>query len=782
MEKTDMNRITVDIDSAKIEELAKVIEEISNEIRTSQGAALEDLSRKKRWRERLKDLCSFSKNNQKVMLKDIYDTNILLQLLTALSKKIYESHNSTLITVLDDLVELQDDVQNLKDFNTEIKNVLNQEIQKLRDFYSKKVKIQNRNVLDEDNQNLLISILEYIAVQKVSNLQKELSKQDQEYIHAIRLFFGKGAVDVGEFNIAENSIGEIDNREQAKIFYSFILEAIAVIYDEDKEKPLKDALLKNEIFSCIFDELELASKHKKEIEENVRNEIKMFDKLEDHFIRKYESHSDVEDFDFDEQYFDVFYEEENTVDSDSENDTLLENEDEEFFEEVVEKTEETISTILQIAAGEEKVFRNKILHFNAFVNCSGNLTFDNCVIYYNEKSSSDEITINRNSNLTIKNTTVICKGFDKSHFIKCEGENQIVIESSIFEDCSYFLYCGDDNEFVVNNCYFKNCYSELFHVYGKDAKISNNLIINSDINGAIYSEEYLSYWTHDSMFEMHSYSECKTIFENNYVNFSGIKEKKRKKDGVLFISEESIGSRISLLDSKNAVISNCTFVGMQNKINAKSISNCRFVDCEDVLENSFYDETNYVTHCFFDNCTKIARMTHSIALKDCCFENCSDLMFESDWRGGIRISLCHFVNIIAKDIFFECNFLNDKESKPNYIEKCIFDGIDLYDKFFIAPSGFAKSNRTTLYIEDCDFRHVKLNKNSVKLISKTYNYYPKFSKKEKTSDCVVTVYSSCKGIDMHDSADGKAEQATVDSIRKTYSNIGATINEDSFLK
>lgn len=777
-----MNRITIDIDNAKIDDVAKLIEEISEDIRTSQGAALEDLSKKNRWRDRLKELCSFSKNNQKVILKDIYDTNILLQLLTVLSKKIYESHNGTLVTVLNDLECLQDEVQALKDFKSEIKKVLDEEIQKLRDFYSKKVKIQNRNDLDEDNQNLLISILEYIAELKVSDLQKDLSKQDQEYINAITLFFGKGAVDVEEFNISENTIGEIDNREQAKIFYSFVLEAIAVLYDENKENPLDDVLIKSEVFACIFDELDLAPKYRKEIEATVRKEIKRYNKLEDHFVRKYETVADVEEYLFDEHNF-VFCEE------DTDNDDSIEDEfncsdddtEEEFFEEV-EKTEETISTILQIAAGEEKVFRNKILHFNAFVNCSGNLILDNCVIYYNEKSSSDEITINRNSNLTIKNSTVICKGFDKSHFIKCEGKNQIVIESSIFEDCSYFLYCGNDNKFIVNNCYFKNCYSELFHVYGKDAKISNNLIINSDINGTIYSEEYLSYWTSDTMFEIRSYSDCETIFENNYVNFNGIKEKKRKRDGLLCVTEESIGTRISFLDSEKAVISNCTFIGMQNKINAKSISNSRFINCEDILDNSCYDETNSVTHCYFDTCTKIARMTHSIALKDCCFENCFDLLFEADWRGGIRIMLCHFVNLSAKYTSFEYNFLNDKESKPNYMEKCIFDGIDLYDKFFIAPSGYAKSKRTTLYIEDCDFRNVKLNKNSIKLISKTYNYYPKFSKNGKTSDSVVTVYSSCKGMDTVGDSNGRADQTTLDSIREAYSNVGATINEDSFLK
>lgn len=54
-----------------------------------------------------------------------------------------------------------------------------------------------------------------------------------------------------------------------------------------------------------------------------------------------------------------------------------------FEEEAVELEEIYIDSILHIPHGQNRVFKNNIVHIRAYINCEGHLEFNNCVIYYN---------------------------------------------------------------------------------------------------------------------------------------------------------------------------------------------------------------------------------------------------------------------------------------------------------------------------------------------------------------------------------------------------------------
>lgn len=289
-----MKNITVDIEQAKIEDLALLINEITEDIKKSKGAALEDLDKKKTWRQKLQEFCNFSKGKQKVVLKDtledIRDTNVLLQLLTILSKKIYEEHNEVLIEVLKNLEDLYSDIKDINDFKEELKKVVQEEIKELKEFHTNKINIRNRSNLADENINLLLSTISFIY-----HLKEDHSKIEQEYLEAIKIFFNRGSYDIEDIDIDNNNICLIEH-QQAEIFYAFVLEAIAILYNEDKSNPVSITTINSDIISYILDEIGLAGSIKKKIELDVNKELNDYSKIDIHFVKKYEKHIDNEDY------------------------------------------------------------------------------------------------------------------------------------------------------------------------------------------------------------------------------------------------------------------------------------------------------------------------------------------------------------------------------------------------------------------------------------------------------------------------------------------------------
>ncbi len=330
-----MRNITVDIEQAKIEDLAVLINEITEDIKKSKGAALEDLDKKKTWRQKLQEFCDFSKGEQKVVFKDTFedikDTNVLLQLLTILSKKIYEEHNEVFIEVVKNLEELYSNIKDINDFTEELKKEVQEEIKKLKEFHTNKLNIRNRSNLTDENINLLLGTISFIY-----HLKEDHSKTEQEYLEAIKIFFNRGSYDIDDIDIYNNYIGKLEH-EQAEIFYAFVLEAIAILYNEDNSNPASTT--NSEINSYILDEIGLANSIKKKIESDINKELNDYSKIDIHFVKKYEKHIDNEDFlldDFafviDENYIFVDIDDSNKQEDDDNNDETKKNTSTEQYE------------------------------------------------------------------------------------------------------------------------------------------------------------------------------------------------------------------------------------------------------------------------------------------------------------------------------------------------------------------------------------------------------------------------------------------------------------------
>lgn len=333
---------------------------------------------------------------------------------------------------------------------------------------------------------------------------------------------------------------------------------------------------------------------------------------------------------------------------------------------VINKTDEYINNILQININEKKIFENRILHFNTHVNCEGTLEFDNCTIYYNEYGAGGKITLAEGAMIKIRNSEIICKGFDNNHFITNddiwhERDCVIEIENTKFFDCSYLIK-GKIDSFTINNCEFNNCYvglAEISNSYGKSGVyVVTNNIIKEFILSAF---NYKSNVNYGSLFYISVNENIKVQFLNNRI----IEKCNYINDGSIRLEY------IHCIYSLN--VANCYFEGLGYPISAQSIENCHFKDCKACIDCSTSIKNLLVENCLFENSTNVIKSHDGGKVRYCQFVSCYNKLIETSYLGGLTIEFCEFYNTkCLRDILGEAciEFRRDSESKTysNYLK------------------------------------------------------------------------------------------------------------------
>ena len=424
-----------------------------------------------------------------------------------------------------------------------------------------------------------------------------------------------------------------------------------------------------------------------------------------------------------------------------------------------------ISEILHIAQDEVKTIRNKQVHLKAYVDCSGTLEFEHCVIYYNE-NEADEITLNAGASLKIRNSIVVCKGADKTSFITGKENNCVVIEKTTFENCSKFIRLSSCQELSITRCELKNCGDGFLYVSGmSDAgvfNVSENAIYENDI--AEFNREGMQHSA--ELMYVYSYGEA-CLFDNNSIVES-------KEFSCIGRNEEDRENSI-IYFSGNIKVRNCTFEGVSTGIKAKEVEGCKFQDCQNAIET---EKGAKVDNCSFENCTRIVVAERNVVISNCKFVSCYDELLSVDSYGGVVIEFCQFIDTRylgeakVKRRFWgygnwpslACITLRrSKESSSRYnsIKKCIFDGVEIgKDYFLIAAYGYEKPSGTVSYIEECTFTNCKTARSTGKIIKEYISYDTTFKKDQSFR---ANEIRNCKGLDnvVKVSEESKKMQANV---------------------
>lgn len=444
-------------------------------------------------------------------------------------------------------------------------------------------------------------------------------------------------------------------------------------------------------------------------------------------------------------------------------------------EEPVEMEDETISSILQIRPGDTKLFKNKNLHIAAFINCEGNLEIDHCVVYYNESEASDEITLAEGANLYIRNSLVICKGFDKNYFISCSGGNNVVYEQTTFIDCSYMIESKSAINFTMRMCELKNCYSEFVRIWiGEDSAcdISSNKIIQDNLSQFhIDNQEEMRRL---ELISISSYGNKKNIkFYDNIIR----EDESFRKAGE---GERDSDNHLKYLYCRKGDVFSCSFIGISTPINVEEVRECKFENCTAAIDTS-----EIIDNCVFQNCTNVITTGNNTQITNCQFVSCYNKIIKSEsFFGGVRVEFCQFANTksfaVEKshfDIFdrIACiTFRRAKESKAraNYLKKCIFDGVEMDDKFLIAAEGYEKPSGVVTYIEECDFKNCSTKRSSGKIIKEYIQYDTLF---KKNLDFHANSISNCRGLDKINKEGVESDNVVVQTTATTGNMIGASI-------
>ena len=300
-----------------------------------------------------------------------------------------------------------------------------------------------------------------------------------------------------------------------------------------------------------------------------------------------------------------------------------------------QKSELIISSIYQIKPGESKVFEHNNVHIKSFINCEGKIEFNHCNIYYNETNEGSKIQLKKSATLIIKNSSVICKGFNENHFIFFEEGAQIIIEKTKFIDCSYFIK-GECGSLTMKQCELMNCYKGFIDIRNysdrRTYEISNTIITEEKLNG--FNQNDKGY--HNCLIDISADKSDTVKFHNN-----NIYEDPGFNDNNLNFGYLSITGVVSS-------ISNCSFEGITTAISALGFKNCKFSGCKACIRDaSSFDQGLLVDNCVFENSTEVIVLYYSrngSKIQNCQFVSCYNKLISGPSSGGVIIEFCEFYN------------------------------------------------------------------------------------------------------------------------------------------
>ncbi len=426
---------------------------------------------------------------------------------------------------------------------------------------------------------------------------------------------------------------------------------------------------------------------------------------------------------------------------------------------VVELTDENIDSFLCIPSSEKKVFTNKKIHISSLISCEGSIEFDNCIIFYNEAMDrKNEIVLEKNSHLTIKNSTVICKGLNidpqgfinnKNSFIKCGDACEIIFDNNKFVDCSYLLksnYNCSVASLTMNKCILENCINGFIDVSvyeDRICEISNNNIYLNDVPDYFF-EEYKHDHRDWCVININSKSDkTKILFENNTVC-------QDTKFAQCTPFEKNGG--IHCFSSGNAKILNCKFEGLSNPVLCNCVISSEFKNCNGAIRTLTYYHLADIKNCVFEECTDTIRLQGG-DISNCKFNSCYGQLIYSDSSSDVNIDYCEFRNIKYGDE--TSYYLSDKPCidvdscdmvflERNHIRNCLFENIEILNSYLIAV--YSKPydyEETRIYLENNEFRNCITNRPDGKLIKVTASKKTLFHGYE---DVRLVQISNCIGL------------------------------------
>ncbi|WKY44871.1 hypothetical protein Q5O14_01895 [Eubacteriaceae bacterium ES2] len=445
--------------------------------------------------------------------------------------------------------------------------------------------------------------------------------------------------------------------------------------------------------------------------------------------------------------------------------------------EIIELTELdaiNLENNLVIKSNETKEFRNNIVNVNTNIICEGSLTFENCLIIYNDQGVPENVGIDLSGLLTFTNCKIECKSVRKTnesdviYFIKAKSHSKMLIKNCDIICASYFYQMQkkffekdyqevNGAEIAIDSCKLFNISSGFVNDEGENNKKTITRCLfefseipsqNFEMVGFNHEDEY-EYFHGTPIVSGNdlSISDCKIIGTDTFL-------KSKHKIDIFDVRGEV----------KHGSIENCTFVNIDNCIYSMNIvKNCQFSHCAKVIRGLGSGAKYNFTSKFFGGTTDIETFGSATVIEST-FVDCQDVISTAESESKIinsqflecqntvidkyspgqkiTVEFCEFYNIKNTDRFgtIRLDYLGD-ESVRSQIKNCSFKGVDAGDSYIID----AMAEKVVALVEECSFENCKSNRGQV-IQEVSISYSGGIFKNKKKIIDVIDV-RNCKGVD-----------------------------------
>ena len=672
-----------------------------------------------KWFNRVFDMVTFSKKNEIRMANQIGNVaqaqQIMMEILIRLSTR--DSKISDLVA------ESFDKIKRLSENDI----LLGKKLIQLENSYLGISKQTDIDELSETESHILGGLF-----YDLMNNFEVISDQQRTYANAILTYLD---VEAQKIDIKQ-SIESINNIDKKRKILTCCMEyGYLNQFNFDYIDNMED----------MIDDFDFGNKTIKMIKEGIAATYNL--RGVDGFIDKYDYD---EDFEFDEEF---------SMEFDDEISEASENEPEE-----IEMTEIETNTILNITQGETKIFKNNIIHFHSYINCAGNLIFENCVVSYNVSETSDEISLAEGATVEFINCQIVCENTDESFFIQGSNENEVTLLNCDLINCSYFLNMSH-GKLQIENCRIINpsvCF--INGDYEVDGMISNSQIKFSKIpdQNRLLIKKSSSYEAIFKISKKESFLIKSCLIEGDS----------------LFVRHKH---QITIFDTVNGIFENCSFININNCITmAEEIIESKFLNCgEPIVFFGIRSNKNAkLIDSTFEGCEKVLNLTSGSIITGCQFNKCKNRIIDA--IGSVTIEFCEFFNSYFEEnndytrtTCLEFYRGDQKNELPSKVKKCLFKGIDIRnsDATFILASGL--KDRVVVYIEDCDFQNCATKNEDASLVNENGTYKNIFKKYVNFKSVEV---SNCKGMEKVNKSQGFIDDVILKTSTSNGSPIGANIS------
>lgn len=462
-----------------------------------------------------------------------------------------------------------------------------------------------------------------------------------------------------------------------------------------------------------------------------------------------------------------------------------------------EKTydKEVVDDSLIISTNEEKIFEGKEIEFNYGIVCWGDLEFDDCIIHIDGTSDDTGILVETYGRLTIKNCKVIGSNSEHAYFVRCNEQSTIRIKDTIFEECAYFL-TGTPFRTLIKRCTFKNCSDGFFNTtvsLSNEMDITDSFMINdrsidelecsepertADNRSILEKAGFDPYKEEDIKYFVET---CRQLAEeqsnNNLDGCSGIL--KIDGDGKVCFNNVYFYQNTKINDipgfgafvcchNLNIRYEKCTFEGLTFGLKGQFFRSCRFEKCSDWMEGDF-------DHCLFHDCTKMIRTGLGDIVKCCDFISCRDQLILMN--NNSLIDNCFFKDIKNDDDFADSIIVEypEEDSFKTEIRSCVFDGIEIMNKYLIATGNDAFRDNQGInraYVDNCIFKNYNSGNGSLiktdALCTSSNSQYD-----------MIIIYD-CEGIDydIDDSLENRGKKLSLGAERTVDHETGSSLERE----